>query len=106
MGGRSEIRAYYVDMVRIWPLHKSSPMASWDSKASVGCTLQNLTGKSGPFWDFFILFVSSILTYIFNKQYVSILLFGCTILHVLLYMVGLHLISFLNESVLLSKSVE
>jgi len=24
-------------------IHKSSPMASWDSKVSIECTLQNLT---------------------------------------------------------------
>jgi len=43
---------YQRQLCRFTSIHKSSPMASWDSKMSIECALQNLTGSSRSFGDF------------------------------------------------------
>jgi len=53
MGSMNEIHIvvlqyirHVVTMLCHVSLHKSSPVASWDSKVSIDCTLQNLNGSS------------------------------------------------------------
>ncbi len=67
MGSMNEIWMNYIRHVVsvMWPtnvscitaVHKSSPVASWDSKVSKKCTLQNLSGRTiGHIGTFCLLF--------------------------------------------------
>jgi len=47
---------YQCQLPRFTAIHKSPPMASWDSKVSIICTLHNLGGNSRSSRDFSLLF--------------------------------------------------
>ena len=82
------IQTYYIRnvVIIIWPnqhqvlcftvIHKSSPVALWDSKVSIVCTLQNLVGSSRSSGYF-------LPTLLWVLYYSYILLLSHTVFHLL-----------------------